>query len=152
MDIENDYFLLTFRSHSDLLKLHPRKIVAWVRLPVTLYKRNLISEIGESIGPIIKIDFQTESGRRGRFARMAISIDLHKPLVSKLVINGRVQIVEYESLLTVCFSCGTYGHVKENCPKLNLTVVPDPPIISAPTNAPHPTEKEDFRPWMVVER
>ncbi|KAL4280959.1 hypothetical protein GQ457_03G040380 [Hibiscus cannabinus] len=182
MDIENDYFLVTFRSHSDLLKvladgpwtifgyyltvepwspdfstsqLHPRKIIAWVRLPglpVTLYKRNLISEIGESIGPVIKIDFQTESGRRGRFARMAVSIDLQKPLVSKLVINGRVQIVEYESLPTVCFSCGTYGHVKENCPKLNPTVVPDPPIVSAPANAPHPAEKEDFGPWMVVER
>ncbi|KAK8521568.1 hypothetical protein V6N12_031462 [Hibiscus sabdariffa] len=126
MDIENDYFLVTFRSHSDPLKvladgpwtifgyyltiepwspnfstsqLHPRKIVAWVRLPglpVTLYKRNIISKIGESIGPVIKIDFQTESGRRGRFARMAISIDLHKPLVSKLVINDLLIITNNE--------------------------------------------------------
>ncbi|KAL4388104.1 hypothetical protein GQ457_09G011910 [Hibiscus cannabinus] len=182
MDIENDYFLVTFRSHLDLLKvladgpwtifgyyltvepwspdfsisqLYPRKIVAWIRLPglpVTLYKRNLIEEIGESIGLVIKIDFQTESGRRGRFARMAINIDFHQPLVSKLVINGRVQIVEYESLPTVCFSCGTYGHVQENCPKLNSNVDSAPSDAAPSTNIPHPAEKEAFGPWMVVDR
>ncbi|KAL4313287.1 hypothetical protein GQ457_01G024410 [Hibiscus cannabinus] len=98
----------------------------------------------------IVIDFQTESGRRGRFARMAISIDLHKPLVSKLVMNGRVQIVEYESLQTLCFSCSTYGHVQENFPKLNPNVDSAPPAAAPSTNTPHPTENEAFRPWMVV--
>ncbi|KAK8504486.1 hypothetical protein V6N12_017766 [Hibiscus sabdariffa] len=83
---------------------------------------------------------------------MAISIDLHKPLVSKLVINGRVQIVEYESLQTICFSCGTYGHVQENFPKLNPNVDSAPPAAAPSTNTPHPTENEAFGPWLVVER
>ncbi|KAK8623544.1 hypothetical protein V6N13_118427 [Hibiscus sabdariffa] len=29
-----------------------------------------------------------------------------------------VKIVEYESLPTVCFHCGHYGHLKDICPKL----------------------------------
>ncbi|KAK8601323.1 hypothetical protein V6N12_051160 [Hibiscus sabdariffa] len=57
----------------------------------------------------MKIDFQTDNGFRGRFARMVVNINLCKLLVSKLVINGRVQIVEYESLHTVCFNCGLYN-------------------------------------------
>ncbi|KAE8692675.1 hypothetical protein F3Y22_tig00110831pilonHSYRG00417 [Hibiscus syriacus] len=135
MDIENDYFLVSLRTRSDFLtalsdgpwtifghyltvepwspdftssQLFPSRIVAWIRLPglpVTLYKRSLITKIGECIGKVVKIDYQTETGRRGRFARMAVSVDLKKPLTSKLLINGRVQIVEYESLPTICFSC-----------------------------------------------
>ncbi|KAK8574766.1 hypothetical protein V6N12_062448 [Hibiscus sabdariffa] len=57
----------------------PAKVVVWIRLPglsVTLYKKSIITEIGECIGPVVKMDFQTECGRRGRFARMAVRIDL----------------------------------------------------------------------------
>ncbi|XP_039033024.1 uncharacterized protein LOC120168313 [Hibiscus syriacus] len=99
-------------------KLFPRRIVAWIRLPgllITLYKRSLITEIGEYIGKVVKIDYQIETGHRGHFARMAVSVDLGKSLTSKLLINGRVQIVEYKSRPTICFSCGRYGHVKYIC-------------------------------------
>ncbi|XP_039030243.1 uncharacterized protein LOC120164645 [Hibiscus syriacus] len=108
MDIENDYFLVTFRTHAGYLHAlterpwtlfghyltvepwtsgfsttspFPSKIMVWIRLPglpVTLYKKSLITEIGESIGPVIKLDYQTEWGKRGRFARMAVRIDLSK--------------------------------------------------------------------------
>ncbi|KAE8689902.1 hypothetical protein F3Y22_tig00110931pilonHSYRG00264 [Hibiscus syriacus] len=94
----------------------PRKVKGWIRLsglPVTLYKLSIIKEIGECIGPVIRIDYQTDSGRHGRFARVAISVDLHKPLISKLIINGNIQTVEYESLPTivshVMVESATYG-------------------------------------------
>ncbi|XP_039014800.1 uncharacterized protein LOC120144916 [Hibiscus syriacus] len=146
MDIGNDYFLVTFRTQSYFLNaisdypwtifgnyltvkpwstdfstahLFPRKIIAWIRLlglPVTLYKRNIIKKIGECIGRVVCIDYQTDSERRGRFAPMSISINLHKPLISKLLVNGNIQIVEYESLPKVCFSCGKFDHVQSNCP------------------------------------
>ncbi|KAE8680727.1 hypothetical protein F3Y22_tig00111372pilonHSYRG00241 [Hibiscus syriacus] len=142
MDIENEYFLVSLRTRSDFLtslsdgpwtifghyltvepwspdftssQLFPSRIVAWIRLlglPITLYKCSLITEIGECIGKVVKIDYQTETGRRVRFARMAVSVDLKKLLTSKLLINGRVQIVEYESLPTICFSCGREGNGK----------------------------------------
>ncbi|KAK8574825.1 hypothetical protein V6N12_062503 [Hibiscus sabdariffa] len=103
MDIDNDYFLVTFKAHSDFL--HVLADGPWMMfghyltsLPATLYKRSLITAIGECIGPVVKIDYQTDSGRRGRFACLAIKVDLRKPLVSKIIINGIVQLIEYESL------------------------------------------------------
>ncbi|KAK8556925.1 hypothetical protein V6N12_003314 [Hibiscus sabdariffa] len=112
MDIENDYFLVTFKLRSDFLKIR------LPGLPVPVYKKSLIEEIGESIGHVIKLDSQTEWGRRGRFARLAISVDLSKPLVSKIMVNGKIQLIEYESLPFICFHCGRYGHAQDTCPVL----------------------------------
>ncbi|KAL4364167.1 hypothetical protein GQ457_04G022410 [Hibiscus cannabinus] len=179
MDIENDYFLVTFRSPVDYLHVladgpwtvfghyvsvepwsedfstaqpYPSNIVAWIRLPglpVTLYKRSLITELGECIGRVLKLDYQTETGRRGRFARMAIRVNLNKPLVSKIVVNGRTQLVEYESLPTICFHCGKYGHVTDNCPELIPKDSAGPEMPSASTSEPSTAM---FGSWMVVER
>ncbi|KAA3481741.1 GroES-like zinc-binding alcohol dehydrogenase family protein [Gossypium australe] len=44
---------------------------------------------------------------------MVVYINLGKPLVSKVWINGEIQRVVYEPLLTICFTCGRYGHGKE---------------------------------------
>ncbi|KAE8669081.1 hypothetical protein F3Y22_tig00112259pilonHSYRG00045 [Hibiscus syriacus] len=79
-------------------------------LPITWCKRSTIQAIGERIGSVLKIDYQTNKGRRGRFARMAIELNLTKPLVSKIEICGHLQLVEYESLRVLCFNCGIYGH------------------------------------------
>ncbi|KAK9037165.1 hypothetical protein V6N11_022086 [Hibiscus sabdariffa] len=79
-------------------------------LPITWYKRSLIAAIGERIGKVVKIDYQTDYGCPGRFVRMASKVNLRKPRVSKIVINGLLQVVEYESLSVVCFNCGIYGH------------------------------------------
>ncbi|KAK9019628.1 hypothetical protein V6N11_054143 [Hibiscus sabdariffa] len=112
-------------------KPHPNKVVAWIHLPglsITLYKRSLISEIGECIGRVIKLYYQIEGGRRCRFARMAVSVDLSKPLVSKVVvINGRVQLIEYEFLSTICYEL----HANN--------IIPLPPF-------------DPYGPWMVVDR
>ncbi|KAK5825519.1 hypothetical protein PVK06_020361 [Gossypium arboreum] len=54
------------------------------------------------------------------FLRMVIFVDLDKALVSQILVNGRVQRVEFESLLAVCFSCSCYGHLKEFCPSIVL--------------------------------
>ncbi|KAK8593713.1 hypothetical protein V6N12_045788 [Hibiscus sabdariffa] len=181
MDIENGYFLATFRSHEDYLTVladgpwtifghyltvepwspdfspsqpYPSKVIAWLRLPglpTTLYKCSLIEEIGNYIGPVIRIDYQTENDCRGRFARMAIRINLNKPLVSKLPVNGRIQVVEYVSLPTICFDCGKYGHVSNSCPGkiLEAERVATPP---ANTAQPPGSDIDAFGPWMVVER
>ncbi|KAL4386788.1 hypothetical protein GQ457_09G010950 [Hibiscus cannabinus] len=44
---------------------YPSKVIAWIRrhgLPATLYKRSLIKEIGNCIGHVVRIDYQTKSG------------------------------------------------------------------------------------------
>ncbi|KAK8502910.1 hypothetical protein V6N12_054137 [Hibiscus sabdariffa] len=193
MDIENDYFLITFKLRSDYLKVlaggpwtifghyltvqqwspefstatsHPTQVMVWISLPglpVPLYKKSLIEEIGESIGHVIKLDYQMEWGRRGRFARLAISIDLSKPLVSKIMVNGKIQLIEYESLPLICFHCGRYGHAQESCPVLFPTPISvDPLMEQGPVNQSKvshivptvATNQDDgvvgsFGPWML---
>ncbi|KAL4273826.1 hypothetical protein GQ457_13G020550 [Hibiscus cannabinus] len=182
MDIENDYFLVTFKSRPDYSNAisggpwvlfghylvvepwttefstsqsHPNRVLAWIclpGLPVTLYQRSMITAIGECIGPVLKIDYQTESGCRGRFARMAVSLDLRKPLVSKLSINGRLQVVEYESLPTIYFECGKYGHVKDVCPVVTNATGAVSESTAVPVAASPAMTDEPFGPWMKVER
>ncbi|KAK9043145.1 hypothetical protein V6N11_071494 [Hibiscus sabdariffa] len=153
IDIDNNYFLVKFVAHCDYLKSIPSRIMAWVHLPITCYKHSLLEAIGSRIGFVVKIDFHSDNGSHGKFARMAVKINLHNPLISKLVINGRVQLV-YESLLVVCFGCDTYGHTQDLCPKFV-------PLASAETHSDSPVPPTDlcvdppadpYGSWMIVER
>lgn len=69
------------------------------------------------LGKVVKLDLNMKNGARGRFARMAIYINLWKALVSQVMMNGVIQRVEYEHLPMVCFSYIHFGHVKEICPR-----------------------------------
>ncbi|MBA0646240.1 hypothetical protein Goklo_014219 [Gossypium klotzschianum] len=102
----------------NLSQAYPNVVIAWIRFPGLLgylYKHKILAEIGEMVGKVVKLDMNTDNRMRGRFTWMAVYVNLEKPLVSKILINGRSQIVEYESLPTICFHCGRYGHVKDNC-------------------------------------
>ncbi|KAK9001148.1 hypothetical protein V6N11_082939 [Hibiscus sabdariffa] len=79
---------------------------------------------------------------------MVVSINLNKPLDSKLVDNGHIQLIEYKSLPTICFNCGKCGNVSNNCPDLNATSIVEeliaPPklessriTLKSPTDLPH---------------
>ncbi|KAH1072756.1 hypothetical protein J1N35_025084 [Gossypium stocksii] len=67
---------------------------------------------------VVRVDDDTENGYRGRFARMAISVDLYRPLILKLRVKGKIQQVEYENLPKVYYECGCFGHMKDICPKV----------------------------------
>ncbi|KAI9073661.1 hypothetical protein K1719_044374 [Acacia pycnantha] len=43
---------------------------------------------------------------RGRYARIAVLVDLQKPLVPWIKVDGRTHGVEYEGLPLICFECG----------------------------------------------
>ncbi|KAA3473586.1 LIM domain-containing protein A-like [Gossypium australe] len=43
-----------------------------------------------------QLDMNTDSSARGRFARMVVYVNLDRPLVSQILINGKAQRVEYE--------------------------------------------------------
>ncbi|MBA0560685.1 hypothetical protein Golob_017569 [Gossypium lobatum] len=122
MDIENAYFLAKFQSREDyemILTLFPNTVMAWVHLPGlpgVLYKKLILEEIGNLIGKVANLDFKIDYGLRGRFARMIVFINLDKPLVLYILVNGMMQRVEYESFLAVFFSCGCYGHMQDLCP------------------------------------
>lgn len=99
----------------DPLKPFPSMIMAWIRflgLSGFLYKKRILEEIGSLVGKVMKLDLKTDSGARGQFARMAMSVDLEKPLTSQVSINSRIQRVEFEALPTVCFYCGNMAILK----------------------------------------
>ncbi|MBA0763310.1 hypothetical protein Gotri_012776, partial [Gossypium trilobum] len=79
-------------------------VMAWIRLPGLpghLYKRKIFWEIGGMIGRVAKLDFNIDNRVRGRFARMAVYVNLGKALISQVLINGVLQKAEYEYLPTV---------------------------------------------------
>ncbi|MBA0672482.1 hypothetical protein Goklo_025245 [Gossypium klotzschianum] len=190
MDIENGYFLVKFQNKLDCeralpegpwiifsqyltvqpwslafdpTQAYPRVVMAWIRfpgLPGYLYNHKIITEIGEMVGKVVKLDMNTDSRTRGRLTRLAVYVDLEKPLVSHILINGRKQNVEYESLSTICFHCGRYGHVENSYPFKNSKTPserensPSKMASEFQNTTKDDAEKEhgNFGPWMIVEK
>ncbi|MBA0650791.1 hypothetical protein Goklo_018173 [Gossypium klotzschianum] len=57
-----------------------------IRLPRLPGK--ILWEIRRMIGRVAELDFNTDNGVQGRFARMAVYINLGKALISQVLING----------------------------------------------------------------
>lgn len=103
-----------------------------------------------------KIDRATVSKTRGQFARLAVIINTREPLVSKILIDGRVQRVEYECLPQVCFGCGRLGHTRETCAYAEYQEEKADNSKVAKENECKVSEEklidEQFGPWMIVEK
>lgn len=79
------------------------------------YTKGLIWALASVIGNVVKVDYNTTDGRRGKFARVAVGVDMPKPLIPFLGIDGKKQVIVYEGLPSICYTCGKVGHIKENC-------------------------------------
>ncbi|MBA0624611.1 hypothetical protein Godav_009941 [Gossypium davidsonii] len=103
---------------------------------------------------INKLDFNIDSRARGCFANMVVYVNLRKPLISKLFINGNLQKIEYENLLVLCFSCECYGHNKESCLNTTHLTKPVKEVESTIQASPNSTtvRGKDYGPWMLVEQ
>nr|POE89475.1 uncharacterized protein CFP56_65842 [Quercus suber] len=94
-------------------------VAVWIRLyelPLELYEAEVLREIGESIGKVLRVDMHTAMEARGKYARLCIQIDINKPLINSILIGRFEQAVNYEGIQKLCFSCGRLGHLKEACP------------------------------------
>ncbi|KAK9209599.1 hypothetical protein WN944_001966 [Citrus x changshan-huyou] len=125
------------------------------------YHKRVLRILGEVVGRVIRIDYNTKAAKHGKFARVAVEICLNKPLVSQFQLNGKIQRIEYEGLPTICFECGKYGHTVDTCqrkqevprgqgcdgvyqPEGEATgVTVDPANVENPKNS-------LFGPWMIV--
>ncbi|XP_052876232.1 uncharacterized protein LOC128282060 [Gossypium arboreum] len=93
-----------------LLQKFPENVVTWIHVLSLLgvfYKRSVLRAIGELVGKVFKIVLQTDKRVRGQFAKVQVANRIHR--------------VEYESLPMICYSCSTYGHMRENCAKVHNT-------------------------------
>ncbi|CAJ2628274.1 unnamed protein product [Trifolium pratense] len=84
-------------------------------------------------------------------------IDLRKILRSKFVLNKRTYTVEYEGINLVCFTCGRYGHRKDQCEITNGETPQGPTNENLEKNFEKQKEQdnntnEKFGPWMHVQR
>ncbi|KAI9108931.1 hypothetical protein K1719_020236 [Acacia pycnantha] len=147
----------SFKPHNHVIN----HVMGWIRLPklpARYYHKSVIRSIGGVFGEVIRVDYNTDFGDRGKFARIAVSLDLTKPLISKIMVDGEIIYVEYEGLPTICFHCGRYRHLKEACPALKAPssgnpsenpLVPEP---NAPINVHQARESSEFGSWMQVQR
>ncbi|KAI9076559.1 hypothetical protein K1719_041545 [Acacia pycnantha] len=58
----------------------------------------------------------TEQRDRGKYACIAILIDLSQSLIPWIKVDGNIYGIEYEGLPHICFACGKYGHTEGKCP------------------------------------
>nr|XP_023881747.1 uncharacterized protein LOC111994121 [Quercus suber]POE73883.1 uncharacterized protein CFP56_42300 [Quercus suber] len=94
-------------------------IAVWIRLyelPIELYETEVLKELGETIGKVLRIDSHTAMEARGKYARLCIQIDINQPLVNTILIGRFEQAVSYEGIQSLCFSCGRLGHNVAACP------------------------------------
>ncbi|PPS13453.1 hypothetical protein GOBAR_AA07127 [Gossypium barbadense] len=149
MDIENGYYLAKFETTADYNKILSQG--PWV---IFGHYLTILIEIGGLIGKVTKLDTNTDSRARGRYARMAVLVNRGRPLVSKIFINGNPQRIEYENLPVVCFNCGCYGHTKESCSMITQRSGENEKGESSghdsSTNV--VAGEEAYGPWMLVER
>ncbi|CAN0915196.1 hypothetical protein LINGRAHAP2_LOCUS28987 [Linum grandiflorum] len=90
-----------FRVSDDL----PQKMVVWVRfprLPYHYYHCDVLNGLGDLIGKTIRLDNRTRNSARGKFARIAVEIDLSVPAPKCVFVDGFWQVVEYENLPSFC--------------------------------------------------
>ncbi|MBA0570443.1 hypothetical protein Golob_004099, partial [Gossypium lobatum] len=122
----------------DPAKPYPSMFKTWIRLsglPGHLYNRKILWEIGELVGKVVRLDFNIYYRARGRFDHMVLFINLDKLLVSQTLINGVLQLIEYESL-------------SEGQPVVIERGEPDVAMESTDKEV----ESVNYGQWMLVER
>ncbi|KAL4303593.1 hypothetical protein GQ457_10G006750 [Hibiscus cannabinus] len=156
IDLDNNYFLVRFSMPADYTKvLTEGPWTIYGSYLKSYYTKAVFRHIANLVGKVVWIDYNTDAGERGRFARLAILVDLHKPLLSCIRVDGRIQKLEYEGLHHICYECGVYGHSKESC---DTHRTKDKTVVTGHTNvdsnrAPESeniSESNLFGPWMLV--
>ncbi|KAK8480711.1 hypothetical protein V6N12_018484 [Hibiscus sabdariffa] len=79
-----------------------------------------------------------------------VLVDLNKPLLARIRIDGTIQRIEYEGLHHICYNCGTYGHSKEHCDGLRSQMAATG-LRTSHSEGQDTKEVELFGPWMVAE-
>ncbi|CAI0424966.1 unnamed protein product [Linum tenue] len=135
-------------------------MVVWIQLPglpIHLYHKEILFTLGNLIGRAIKLDFHTLHQQRAKFARIAVEVDLSKPLIPRIRLDGQWQKVEYENLPVVCFECGKVGHTRLYCPLVARIEANNNSAGERSSPATLSTEAlmddtAGFGPWMLVTR
>ncbi|KAJ8750606.1 hypothetical protein K2173_015780 [Erythroxylum novogranatense] len=154
VDLDFDYYLVRFKKEEDcmaaltqrpwvifghVLSAQPWQptfrplhgmvthAVVWVRvlnLPITRYHPHILTAVGNLVAHIIRIDVMMMLKLRGKYARLAVDVDLASPLHRNVELDGETLLLEYEGLPQLCFAFGRIGHVESAYPHAS----PPPPV------------------------
>ncbi len=140
------------------------KVIAWIRVPgmsLHLYDKRVLRQIGRMVGKLVKIYYNTNLFGRAKFARLAVEVDLTKPLVASFTFKEKIHKIVYEGFPRIFFYCGHFGHVIEHCsenPEASIvhnSVSPDNHGASTGPNQQDnsgPTSAQPYGPWMLVQK
>ncbi|KAJ4841444.1 hypothetical protein Tsubulata_035915 [Turnera subulata] len=95
------------------------RATVWVRfpgIPVDRYHPEILYGLGDMVGQTVRADEHTLKMERGQFAKMAIVVDLTKPLPCTIRVDDEELKVVYERIPQICFQCGKTDHSQEVCP------------------------------------
>ncbi|GAU35495.1 hypothetical protein TSUD_384500 [Trifolium subterraneum] len=145
IDLSNDYYLVAFSNEEDQYaalmdgpwfiydhyltvkewspNFHPasdtiKELAVWLRisgLPIEYYDSRILNFIDNRVGKTVKVDKNTLTQERGKYARLCVQVNLTKPLLVMFTIKNRKYNIEYEGLHLLCTTCGRFGHYKEGC-------------------------------------
>jgi hypothetical protein len=193
IDLGHEYFLVYFTNEEDYTKaledgpwliydhyliarewtpnFHPNnatieKVAVWIRisgLPIEYYDAKILHYIGNRIGKTVKVDRNTLSQERGKYARVYVEVELNKPLLAMFELKNEVYKVEYEGLHMLCRTCGKFGHYVEGCPHKQAPSTNGSDIIrtgrqpailggEATTNESDSVGGDGDEPWVIVQK
>ncbi|XVE59235.1 hypothetical protein DITRI_Ditri05aG0029600 [Diplodiscus trichospermus] len=117
--IANHYLAVCQRYHDfDPNHFSVSRLAVWVRFPnlsLKYFDEQILMRLVRLIGRLLKVDTTTLGAIRGRFALLCVEVDLSKPLLAKFCLRRKIRKIEYESMHTICFNCGMYGHRLDAC-------------------------------------
>lgn len=113
--------------------------MAFEKLPIFLFNKEALFEIGKLIGKPIKVDGYTANKSKLNQASVCIELDITKPRPTHVWINlldsGMAVKVSYSQIPAYCTCCKKLGHEVYHC-LANETVV-EPPVNSGVDDIPH---------------
>ncbi|CAA0805821.1 Unknown protein [Striga hermonthica] len=92
--------------------------MVWIRfsgLNLAMFDENIMFCLASMVGTPVKVDLNTSTVERGKYARACVQIDLNQPVVGQVGFQGIWYKVEYEGLYLLCPLCGRYGHNRNTC-------------------------------------
>lgn len=75
-----------------------------------------LTELGNHLGETFRVDINSATQTRRKFAHICVETDLSQPLSTFVDIEERKCFIEYEALRQICFTCGRFGHPTEFYP------------------------------------
>jgi hypothetical protein len=183
IDLSNDYYLVAFTNEEDQYaalmdgpwfiydhyltvqewkpNFNPisdtiKEVAVWMRisgLPIEYYDSQILSFIGNNVGKTVKVDKNTLTQERGKYARLCVQVDLTKPLLAMFTLKGRKYTIEYEGLHMLCMTCGRFGHYKEGCPaKKNDAVNGEGKVNDGQARISNSDDTGADGPWRIVQK